>query len=92
MMVVPSELEPEGVPTIASREARLHDSVTEEPTPVEEHKENNGSTVLSPTMALRLKLADEVRRIRKYAGEWKGGERKVRFWTRVIVGLVKGML
>ena len=91
MMVIPSELEPEGA-TMASREAKLHDSVTEEPPLPKEHKENNGSTALSPTMALRLKLADEVRRIRMYVGEWRGGERKVRFWTRVIVGLVKGML
>lgn len=90
MMVVPSELE--GPPTIASREAKLHDFVTEGPPPAKEQKENDGSTALSPTMVLRLKLADEVRRIRMYAQEWKGGERKVRFWTRVIVGLVKGML
>ena len=90
-MVVPSELEPQEAPTIASREAKLHDSITEQP-PAEEHKENDNSTALNPTMTLRLKLADEVRRIRMYAREWKGGERRVRFWTRVIVGLVKGML
>ncbi|KAG5644184.1 hypothetical protein DXG03_009025 [Asterophora parasitica] len=47
---------------------------------------------ISSTMAIRRQLADEIDRIRKYATDWQGAERHVRFWTKVIVRLVKGML
>ncbi|KAG5637462.1 hypothetical protein H0H81_004479 [Sphagnurus paluster] len=47
---------------------------------------------VSGTVDIRRQLADEVSRIRAYAVEWKGAGRRVRFWTKLIVGLVKGML
>jgi CDP-diacylglycerol--glycerol-3-phosphate 3-phosphatidyltransferase len=43
-------------------------------------------------MSLRHLLADEIANLRAHAIEWRGSERKVRFWTRVIVQIVKGML
>jgi CDP-diacylglycerol--glycerol-3-phosphate 3-phosphatidyltransferase len=43
-------------------------------------------------MSLRYRLADEIANLRSHAVEWRGGERKVRFWTKVIVWIVKGML
>lgn len=43
-------------------------------------------------MSLRYRLADEIANLRFHAIEWKGGERKVRFWTKVIVWIVKAML
>ncbi|KAF8072207.1 hypothetical protein FPV67DRAFT_1484364 [Lyophyllum atratum] len=46
----------------------------------------------SSTMAIRRQLQDEVTRLRSYATEWKGARRRIRFWTRVLVKLVKGML
>ncbi|RDB28573.1 CDP-diacylglycerol--glycerol-3-phosphate 3-phosphatidyltransferase [Hypsizygus marmoreus] len=50
------------------------------------------SSPSSSAMSIRLQLADEISRIRAFAIDWKGGKRKVRFWTKVIVRLVKGML
>ncbi|KAL0574148.1 CDP-diacylglycerol--glycerol-3-phosphate 3-phosphatidyltransferase [Marasmius crinis-equi] len=41
---------------------------------------------------LRTDLAEEVDNIRANAGEWKGGERRVPFLTKLIVALVGGML
>ncbi|KAF5374502.1 hypothetical protein D9615_009131 [Tricholomella constricta] len=46
----------------------------------------------SSTMAIRHQLAEEISRVRAFASDWKGAERRVRFWTKVIVRLVKGML
>jgi CDP-diacylglycerol---glycerol-3-phosphate 3-phosphatidyltransferase len=43
-------------------------------------------------MSLRHRLADEIANLRAHAVTWKGKERKVRFWTKVIVRIVKGML
>ncbi|KAF5326651.1 hypothetical protein D9619_004742 [Psilocybe cf. subviscida] len=45
-----------------------------------------------PMEMLRRDLAREIGAIRANAGEWKGGERKVRWTTQLIVWLVKGML
>ena len=41
---------------------------------------------------LRQKLESEISRIRSNAVEWQGGNRKVRWTTKFIVWLVKGML
>ncbi|KIJ98127.1 hypothetical protein K443DRAFT_220581 [Laccaria amethystina LaAM-08-1] len=46
----------------------------------------------SPNLPLRKALAQEVDRIRSHTVHWKGEERKVRFTTKIIVWLVKGML
>ncbi|KAF9473903.1 phospholipase D/nuclease [Pholiota conissans] len=46
----------------------------------------------SSLSALRRDLALEIEGIRSNATSWKGGERKVRWTTKVIVWLVKGML
>lgn len=43
-------------------------------------------------VTLRKQLAAEIQDIRSHAGMWKGAQRKVRFWTKVIVQIVKGML
>ena len=42
--------------------------------------------------ALRDELGQEVAMIRSNAGEWKGRQRKVRWSTKFIVGLLDGML
>lgn len=52
----------------------------------------SGDGSSSSALTLRLELADEITRLRSFATDWKGGRRKVRFWTKVIVRLVKGML
>ncbi|GLB40614.1 putative CDP-diacylglycerol-glycerol-3-phosphate 3-phosphatidyltransferase [Lyophyllum shimeji] len=44
------------------------------------------------TVALRHQLAGEVSQLRSYATRWKGAQRRVRYWTRVIVKMVEGML
>jgi len=49
-------------------------------------------TKLSPNLLLRKALAQEVDRIRSHTVHWKGEERRVRFTTKIIVWLVKGML
>ncbi|KDR68583.1 hypothetical protein GALMADRAFT_1036264 [Galerina marginata CBS 339.88] len=46
----------------------------------------------SERLSLRQGLAREIEGIRSNAVEWKGGDRKVRWTTRFIVWLVKGML
>ncbi|KAG6873239.1 hypothetical protein C0995_001258 [Termitomyces sp. Mi166 len=48
--------------------------------------------ILSPTALVQKQLKDEVEGLRAHATEWKGEQRNVRFWTKVIVRLVKGML
>jgi CDP-diacylglycerol--glycerol-3-phosphate 3-phosphatidyltransferase len=47
---------------------------------------------LAAMMSLRHRLADEITKLRAHAVAWRGGERRVRFWTKVIVQIVKGML
>ena len=44
------------------------------------------------SMALRRKLDSEISGIRSNAVEWQGGSRKVRWTTKLIVWLLKGML
>lgn len=46
----------------------------------------------SPNLPLRKALAQEVDRIRSHTVHWKGEERRVRFTTKIIVWLIKGML
>ena len=46
----------------------------------------------SPLLSLRQDLFREIKRIRANSGEWHGGHRKVRWTTKFIVWLVKGML
>ncbi|KAF5334855.1 hypothetical protein D9758_014298 [Tetrapyrgos nigripes] len=46
----------------------------------------------TPVEHLRKQLAEEVQRIREDSKEWKGGERKVRVGTKMLVGVVGGML
>jgi len=46
----------------------------------------------SPLSSLRQDLFREIARIRANSGEWNGGHRKVRWTTKIIVWLVKGML
>ncbi|KAG6856303.1 hypothetical protein H0H87_005716 [Tephrocybe sp. NHM501043] len=46
----------------------------------------------SPTLVIRSQLKDEIKGLRDHAIDWKGGQRSVRFWTKVIVRIVKGML
>lgn len=46
----------------------------------------------SPLLSLRQDLFREIKRIRANSGEWNGGRRKVRWTTKIIVWLVKGML
>lgn len=41
---------------------------------------------------LQEKLAQEVSRIRGDTAAWQGAQRKVRFFTKVLVQLLKGML
>ncbi|KAI4527319.1 hypothetical protein K525DRAFT_187069 [Schizophyllum commune Loenen D] len=43
-------------------------------------------------MALRRRLAEEVRDLRAHAGPWQGDKRHVRIGTKAIVGVVGGML
>ncbi|KAG2146215.1 hypothetical protein DEU56DRAFT_731670 [Suillus clintonianus] len=57
----------------------------------------NLDTELSFVMAtssddLRQKLHEEVQGLNRWAVPWRGGERKVRWRTKAIVGLVGGML
>lgn len=47
---------------------------------------------LSAALSLRHRLAAEINNLRSHAVDWQGGRRKVRFWTKVIVRIVKGML
>ncbi|KAF9463914.1 hypothetical protein BDZ94DRAFT_1257747 [Collybia nuda] len=51
-----------------------------------------GPVESSPALLLRHKLAAEISNLRAHAVDWQGGRRKVRFWTKVIVRIVKGML
>ncbi|KAF8183446.1 hypothetical protein BJ912DRAFT_1120344 [Pholiota molesta] len=46
----------------------------------------------SPLRALQRDLAREIEGIRSNAAEWKGEQRHVRWTTKIIVWLVKGML
>jgi hypothetical protein len=46
----------------------------------------------SDILALRDELGKEVAMIRSNATEWKGRQRKVRWSTKFIVGLLNGML
>ena len=67
---------------------------SELPPPV---KESRGSgTVANNNLAamtsLRHRLADEIANLRAHVVEWRGRGRKVRFWTKVIVRIIKGML
>jgi CDP-diacylglycerol---glycerol-3-phosphate 3-phosphatidyltransferase len=48
--------------------------------------------VLTHSDALRSSLLDEVTGLRKYAVPWRGAEREVSFGTKVLVGMVGGML
>ncbi|KNZ72109.1 CDP-diacylglycerol--glycerol-3-phosphate 3-phosphatidyltransferase, mitochondrial [Termitomyces sp. J132] len=41
---------------------------------------------------VQKQLKDEIDGLRVHASGWKGGQRNVRLWTKVIVRLVKGML
>lgn len=41
---------------------------------------------------LRKRLAEEIANLRKHSEPWKGGERKVRFGTKLLVNFVGGML
>ncbi|KAF8150104.1 hypothetical protein B0H34DRAFT_666620 [Crassisporium funariophilum] len=50
------------------------------------------TSVASELLTLRQDLAREIDGIRTNAVEWKGGHRKVRWTTKIIVWLVKGML
>jgi CDP-diacylglycerol--glycerol-3-phosphate 3-phosphatidyltransferase len=50
------------------------------------------SLALSSALTLRHRLAAEINNLRAHAVDWQGGRRKVRFWTKVIVRIVKGML
>ncbi|KAL1664199.1 hypothetical protein GGF50DRAFT_55304 [Schizophyllum commune] len=43
-------------------------------------------------MALRRRLAEEVRDLRAHTGPWQGDKRHVRIGTKAIVGVVGGML
>lgn len=43
-------------------------------------------------MSLRHRLAYEIEKLRTHAVDWRGRERKVRFWTKAMVRIVKGML
>ena len=43
-------------------------------------------------MALRRRLAEEVRDLRAHTGPWQGDKRHVRIGTKAIVGFVGGML
>ncbi|KAK7460367.1 CDP-diacylglycerol--glycerol-3-phosphate 3-phosphatidyltransferase [Stygiomarasmius scandens] len=45
-----------------------------------------------PADLLRAQLADEIHQIRKDATGWKGGDRKVRLGTKLLVKIVGGML
>lgn len=44
------------------------------------------------SLALRRKLDSEINGIRSNAVEWRGGDRKVRWTTKLLVWLAKGML
>ena len=44
------------------------------------------------SLALRRKLDSEISGIRSNAVEWRGGDRKVRWTTKLLVWLAKGML
>ena len=44
------------------------------------------------SLALRQKLDSEINRIRSNVVDWQGESRKVRWTTKFIVWLVKGML
>jgi CDP-diacylglycerol---glycerol-3-phosphate 3-phosphatidyltransferase len=64
----------------------------QQPTTEGQGSEITVSDSLLAMMSLRHRLADEVAKLRAHAVEWRGGERTVRFWTKVIVRIVKGML
>ncbi|KAG6910082.1 hypothetical protein DXG01_013134 [Tephrocybe rancida] len=51
-----------------------------------------GEGVASSTLAIRSQLLDEIQGLRMHTIDWMGGQRKVSFWTRVLVRIVKGML
>jgi CDP-diacylglycerol--glycerol-3-phosphate 3-phosphatidyltransferase len=57
-----------------------------------EEAETTTNDNLAAMMSLRHRLADEITKLRAHAVAWRGGERMVRFWTKVIVQIVKGML
>ncbi|CAA7269527.1 unnamed protein product [Cyclocybe aegerita] len=76
LMVVPSE----GL-TVSAAEERTKDIPSFPDAPQDQQ-----------LLSLRQELAREIDGIRSNAGEWKGGHRKVRWTTRLIVWLVKGML
>jgi CDP-diacylglycerol--glycerol-3-phosphate 3-phosphatidyltransferase len=63
-----------------------------QPSKATQGSETTASDSLAAMMSLRHRLADEIANLRAHAVEWKGRERKVRFWTKIIVGMVKGML
>ncbi|KAF8447655.1 hypothetical protein L210DRAFT_849732 [Boletus edulis BED1] len=48
--------------------------------------------MVTSSKALQQSLHDEVCNLRRWAGPWRGADRKVRLRTKAIVGLVGGML
>ncbi|KAH0827117.1 hypothetical protein J3R83DRAFT_4805 [Lanmaoa asiatica] len=48
--------------------------------------------MVTSSQALQQTLHDEVGSLRRWAGPWRGADRKVRWRTKAIVGLVSGML
>lgn len=48
--------------------------------------------MMTPSDALRKRLEDELRALGKWAVTWKGHERRVPWTTKLIVGIVGGML
>ncbi|PPQ92572.1 hypothetical protein CVT25_007264 [Psilocybe cyanescens] len=66
--------------------------------PSVQHTDSTASAGLSsaisdpPLLSLRKGLRREIEKIRSNAVEWKGGHREVRWSTKLIVWLVKGML
>jgi CDP-diacylglycerol---glycerol-3-phosphate 3-phosphatidyltransferase len=48
--------------------------------------------LMTSSDVLRKRLQREVDELRKFAGPWRGGERKVRCGTKAIVRVVGGML
>lgn len=57
-----------------------------------EHASGTGTGTGKDMQVLRKSLSKEVEHIRDHAVLWHGAARKVRFWTKVIVKVVQGML
>jgi CDP-diacylglycerol--glycerol-3-phosphate 3-phosphatidyltransferase len=88
LMILPSH-------RVAQPETKTSESATLAPSGPfldKEHSNHDSEGIFNTSLNLRERLQGEIDNIRANASAWKGDRRDVRFSTKLIVWLVKGML